>query len=111
MQFWRWLTTSRYTRRLEDENGRLAAENERLLRLLLPRLNQAIFPIAGSVQEKANEANQQSASAGDRFADPGVLKFKRTNWTEARNKLETMTSKDIQTEQRMQKAVNAHANI
>lgn len=103
--FWRWLTTSRYTRRLEDENAELKERVRAYEHLLLPRLQ-----ISNTTSTVVQSPDSEHSTPIDAKISP-ITKFKRVNWTEARNKLETLTSKDLQTEQRMQKAVNAHANI
>lgn len=104
--FWRWLTTSRYTRRLEDENEELKAKITAYESILMPRLKIQAHE-NGAGPERVGPA---SASFG-RNLPIKPQKLKRTNWTEARNKLELLTNTSIQTEQRMQKAVNAHKDL
>lgn len=109
-EFWKWLTTSRYTRRLEDENAELKAEIAEYKRLLIR--GYGIQPIARPALQSNDSSMHGKLERTVENNVPGIAKLgKRINWTEARNKLETLTSKDLQTEARMQKAVNAHANL
>jgi hypothetical protein len=106
MSFWRWLTTSRYTRRLEEENAELKARTAIYEKALFPRLFPNVprgtpEPVAGP--EQKNEMVTK--------APPSLGPIRRRSWQEARAKLETLTNTELTQEQRLQRVMDAAGKI
>jgi hypothetical protein len=98
MGFWRNLTTSRYTRHLEQQNEWLRSRVEALEECLIPRLYQI------EQQKKAGEAPEPNAKPDATKMHP--LTIKRVGLSQRIRQLEHDPAED-----RAEKLMQAHANI
>lgn len=107
MNFWHWLTTSRYTRRLEDENAEFKARVAKYEAIMWPR----IFGVLPAAANRSESSPAVAAKPANTVATPSLGHIRRNSLQNVRAKLEHLTDQDAQTEARMQKAVEAHRDM
>lgn len=106
MNFWHWLTTSRYTRRLEDENRELKGRIAKYEAILWPKL----FGTMERLRNSDASDNATPSKTGER-PNPSLGPVKRRSWQETRAKLERLSDPEPKQEERLRKVVNAHKSL